>query len=118
MNTRGFNLLTEYSFAADQYAWVNFDHHFDGFLLQWIPLLRKWKVRAVANARAMIGEMSEKNRVANADNLFEGTTEDDQVRVHIPNKTPYTEVSFGVENIFRFFRFDYVYRVNYPNLPF
>ena len=51
------------------------------------------------------------------DNLFEGTTEDDQVRIHIPNKTPYTEVSFGVENILRFFRFDFVYRVNYPNLP-
>lgn len=117
MNERGFNLLTEYSFAADQYVWINLDHHFDGFLLQWVPLFRKWKIRAVANARAMIGDMSKENRFANSASLFEGTTEDDAVRIHIPNKTPYTEVSFGVENILRFFRFDAIYRVNYPNLP-
>lgn len=96
MNERGFNLLTEYSFAADQYVWINLDHHFDGFLLQWVPLFRKWKIRAVANARAMIGDMSKENRLANNANLFEGTTEDDAVRIHIPNKTPYTEVSFGI----------------------
>ncbi len=117
MNERGFNLLTEYSFAADQYAWVNLDHHFDGFLLQWVPLFRKIKIRAVANVRAMIGEMSTENRLANAPNLFENTTDADAVRIHIPNKTPYTEASFGIENIFRFFRVDAIYRVNYPNLP-
>lgn len=117
MNDRGFNLLTEYSFAADQYAWVNFDHHFDGFLLQWIPLFRKLRVRAVANVRSMIGEMSEENRLSNRFNLFENTTEADAVRISVPNQTPYTEASFGVENIFRFFRFDWIYRVNYPDLP-
>ena len=117
MNQRGFNLLTEYSFAADQYVWVNFDHHFDGFLLQWVPLFKKMKIRAVANARAMIGDMSKANRLSNAANLLENTTEGDAVRIHIPNRTPYTEVSFGVENILRFFRVDAIYRVNYPNLP-
>ncbi|MEO1261353.1 MAG: DUF5686 family protein [Bacteroidota bacterium] len=117
MNDRGFNLLTEYSFAADQYAWINLDHHFDGFLLQWVPLFRKLRVRAVANLRSMIGEMTDENRQANALNLFENTTEDDQVRITIPNRTPYTEASFGVENIFRFFRFDMIWRLNYPDLP-
>ena len=117
MNDRGFNLLTEYSFAADQYAWVNLDHHFDGFLLQWVPLFRKLKLRGVINARAMIGEMSDENRQSNALNLFENTTEADAVRINVPNKEPYMEASFGVENILRFFRFDYVYRLNYPELP-
>ena len=117
MNDRGFNLLPEYSFAADQYVWINFDHHFDGFLLQWVPLFRKMKIRAVANARAMIGDMSKENRVSNAPNLFENTTEEDAVRILVPNRTPYTEASFGIENILRFFRVDMIYRVNYPDLP-
>ena len=64
----------------------------------------------------MIGDMTEENRIANAANLFENTTIEDQVRVIIPNNEPYMEVSFGVENILRFFRFDYVYRLNYREL--
>jgi len=115
-NDRGFNLLTEYSFAADEYAWVNVDHHFDGFLLQWIPLFRKMRLRTVANFRAMIGDMSELNREANKFNLFENTDENDAVRIIIPNRTPYMEASIGVENILRFFRVEYVRRLNYGEL--
>jgi len=116
MNDRGFNLLTEYSFAADQYIWINLDHHFDGFLLQWVPLFKKWKIRAVANARAMVGDMSKENRASNAANLFENTTADDDVRILVPNKRPYMEASFGIENILRFFRVDVIWRPPYPHL--
>lgn len=115
-NDRGFNLLTEYSFAADQYAYINFDHHFDGFILQLIPLFRKLRLRTVVNFRAMIGDMTAENRAANSLNLFENTTEDDAVRIQIPNKNPYMEASIGVENIMRFFRVEYVRRLNYGQL--
>jgi len=115
-NDRGFNLLTEYSFAADQYAYINFDHHFDGFILQLIPLFRKLRLRTVVNFRAMIGDMTDENREANALNLFENTSPDDAVRIQIPNQTPYMEASIGVENIFRFFRVEYVRRLNYGQL--
>lgn len=115
-NDRGLNLLPEYSFAADTYAWINVDHHFEGFLLQWIPLFKKGRLRTVANFRAMIGDMTEENRIANAANLFENTDDLDQVRIRIPNQTPYMEASIGVENILRFFRVEYVRRLNYGEL--
>ncbi|MFT4761866.1 MAG: hypothetical protein ACI9LN_003849 [Saprospiraceae bacterium] len=115
-NDRGLNLLPEYSFAADTYAWVNVDHHFEGFLLQWIPLFKKGRLRTVMNFRAIIGDMTAENRLANAANLYDKTDDMDAVRIRIPNQTPYMEASIGVENILRFFRVEYVRRLNYGEL--
>lgn len=116
MNFRGFNSVPEYTFAADRFAYVGLDHHFDGAILQLIPLFRKMRLRAVANFRAMLGDMSESNRTANSLNLFDGTTENDAVRIRVPNREPFMETSVGVENIFRFFRFDAIWRLNYPEI--
>jgi hypothetical protein len=57
--------------------------------------------------------MSESNRRKNAANLYENTTEEDAVRIRIPNREPFMEASVGIENIFRFFRFDAIWRLNY-----
>ncbi|MFK7808281.1 MAG: DUF5686 family protein [Saprospiraceae bacterium] len=113
MNQTGFNSIAEYTFAMDRYARVSLDHHFDGYILQLIPFLRKARLRSVANFRAIIGDMSEANREKNATNFFENTTEDDPVRIRIPNREPFMEASVGIENIFRFFRFDAIWRLNY-----
>jgi len=116
MNFRGFNSVPEYTFAADRFAYVGLDHHFDGAILQLVPFLRKMRLRAVANFRAMIGDMSDDNRLANQFNLFENTTENDAVRIRVPNREPFMEASVGVENILRFFRFDAIWRLNYNEI--
>lgn len=113
MNMSGFNLINEFTFAADQFVMATFDHHFDGLILQVIPLFKKWRLRSVANFRMLYGDMTAQNRVANELNLYENTTEDDPVRIQIPNREPYMEVSYGVENIFRLLRVDVVYKLNY-----
>lgn len=113
MNLNGFNSIAEYTFAMDRFAQINLDHHFDGFILQLVPFLRKARLRSVANFRAIIGDMSDSNRERNASSLFENTTEDDAVRLRVPNREPFMEASVGIENIFRFFRFDAIWRLNY-----
>jgi hypothetical protein len=113
MNMSGFNLINEFTFATDQFIMTTFDHHFDGLILQILPLFKKWRLRSVANFRMLYGDMSLQNRIANELNLYEFTSEDDPVRIKIPNKEPYMEVSYGVENIFRLLRVDVVYKLNY-----
>ncbi|RMG84966.1 MAG: hypothetical protein D6714_06875, partial [Bacteroidetes bacterium] len=119
MNMGGFNLVYEFTFATDQYVMASFDHHFDGLILQAFPIFRKWKLRSVGNFRLLYGDMSPENRVANALNLYENTNPGDPVRVIIPNRTPYMEVSYGVENIFRLLRVDAVYKLTHQldNMP-
>ncbi|MCR9289805.1 MAG: DUF5686 and carboxypeptidase regulatory-like domain-containing protein [Bacteroidetes bacterium] len=113
MNMSGFNLINEFTFASDQFVMATFDHHFDGLILQLLPLFKKWRLRSVANFRMLYGDMTPQNRIANEFNLYENTTENDPVRIMTPNEEPYMEVSYGVENIFRLLRVDMVYKLNY-----
>ncbi len=110
---RGFNLINHYSFAMDRYAMLFVDHHFGGFWLNKIAFTRKLKLRLAASFRAMIGDMNAENRSANANNFLENTTDEDFVRLQVPNQLPYMEVGLGIENILNFFRLDVYRRVNY-----
>lgn len=102
-----FNTMNYYEFASDQYAMATLIHHFDGFFLNKIPLMRKLKWREVASFRCVFGSVNQ----ANKDVLTFPST------LHTLNKGPFMEWGVGLENIFRFFRVDYFYRMNYRDLP-
>lgn len=102
-----FNMMNYYEFASDQYAMATVIHHFEGFLLNHIPLMRKLKWREVASFRAVIGSVNQSNR---NELTFPNT-------LFALNKGPYMEASAGVENIFRFFRVDCFWRLNYLDNP-
>ncbi len=57
-----YNLMNYYEFASDEYLSMYLTHHFDGFFLNHIPLMRKLKWREVAFAKAVIGTMNEKKQ--------------------------------------------------------
>jgi len=66
----------------------------------------------VLTFRGLYGDLSDKNNPAKSDGLFlfpEGSYQ--------MGKKPYMEVGVGVENILRFLRFDYVWRLTYRELP-
>jgi hypothetical protein len=98
-----FNMMNYYEFASDQYLTLQVFHHFDGFFLNHIPLMRKLKWREVVTAKYLVGSIEEKNRTL----LLFPTT------LTSLNRGPYYEVSAGVENIFRFFRIDVLWRLSY-----
>lgn len=102
-----FNTMNYYEFASDQYAMATLIHHLDGFLLNHIPLMRKLKWREVVSYRCVFGSVNK----ANKDELAFPAT------LHTLNRGPFQEFGIGIENIFRFFRVDYFYRINYRNLP-
>lgn len=98
-----FNMMKYYEFASDQYASVGMFHHFEGLLFNKIPLIKKLKWREVVTCKALWGSVNEKNRKTL---IFPNT-------LSALNNEPYVEVSAGIENIFKVFRVDALWRSTY-----
>ncbi len=97
-----YNLMNYYEFINDRYVGVYYTHHFDGFFLNRIPLMRKLKWRTVIHGRALLGTISEANKNYSD---FPGN--------QVESTQPYFEAGAGVENIFKFIRVDAIWRLSH-----
>ena len=76
-----FKLLPYYTYSTNkQYVEAHAEHHFNGFIFNKIPLLKKTKLQEVAGFHFL----------------------------YTDKLSQYYEINFGVENIFRVVRVDYV----------
>ena len=96
-----FNLMRFMEFASDQYCAVHFSHHFNGLLLDRVPLINKLKWRSFVFGKAFFSSISGANKQQNY--LFPTGLSGAQ--------QPYYEVGFGIENIFKFARIDFAWRL-------
>ncbi len=98
-----YNMMKYYEFGSDQYVSAAIFHHFDGLLFNKIPLLKKLKWREVVSGKGVWGSVDQKNRNTL---IFPST-------LHSLEKGPYIEATAGIENIFKFFRVDALWRCTY-----
>lgn len=98
-----YNMMKYYEFTSDQYASVGVFHHFEGIFFNKIPLVKKLKWREVVTCKSLWGSVNDKNRNA----LIFPTT------LSALGNEPYVEVSAGIENIFKVFRVDALWRSTY-----
>lgn len=105
-----FNLASFGEFASDRFGSIQYRQNLEGFISNKIPLLQKLKWRFLATANVLVGSMSD----ANFANLAEvpGNMPNLQAKRLDPSK-PYMELGYGVENIFKFLRVDFIHRVSY-----
>ncbi len=77
----GFQLLDYYRYSTNQaYMLANFEHHFEGFLLNSIPLLKRLKWQTVASANYL----------------------------YTQDARHYLELGVGIEHIFKILRVDFI----------
>ncbi|MFY9152486.1 MAG: DUF5686 family protein [Prolixibacteraceae bacterium] len=98
--TYDFNMLNYMEYVHDKYLHAYLEYHLNGFIFNRMPVLKKIGLREVFSAKGMIGSFNESNK---------------QI-VELPSSitkmsNPYIELGAGVENIFRLFRVEAVWRV-------
>ena len=102
-----YNLLNFGEFFSDRFVSLQYRHHFEGFLLNSIPLMRKLHWRLTGYANFLAGSLSEQNlAISNPLPFPPGNT-------NLSWDRPYIELGYGVENIFRFIRVDLIHRLSY-----
>ncbi len=101
--TSAFNKLNFLEFVCDRYTGFYLENHWDGFFMNKLPLVKKLKMRLVTSGRLAYGALSQRHEV---NMLFP-----DFIKEF--NRIPYAESTIGIENLFRFFRLDLVWRMTY-----
>lgn len=104
-------------FINDQYASWDITYFMNGALLNRLPLIKKLKWREVFSFRGLFGDLSDKNNPFLEENRGKGLYAFPAGSYLMDPKNPYMEVGVGVENIFKFLRLDYVWRLTYKDHP-
>lgn len=104
-----FSCMNYYEFASDTWLAFFYEHHFKGFFLGKIPLMKRLKWREVFVFKGLIGTLSDKNN---------GSLEQTDAILRFPLgmgsvSKPYFETGIGIENIFRLFRVDAIWRLTH-----
>lgn len=108
-DTYAFSCMDYYEFASDRWLSCFFEHHFGGFFLGRIPLLKRLKWREVFTCKGVWGNLSDRNN---------GVLPDTEAELLFPVgmqgvSKPYIEAGVGIENIFRIVRVDCVWRLSH-----
>ncbi|MCU0444697.1 MAG: DUF5686 and carboxypeptidase regulatory-like domain-containing protein [Microscillaceae bacterium] len=113
-NFYGFNLMNFLEFVSDQHVALNFEHNFDGLITNRIPLLKKLKLRTFIAANVLMGHLNARNQaiIPNFDSFGNPLRRPNSLETK-----PYTELGYGLDNIFRFFRVTFLHRMTYRDAP-
>lgn len=109
-NKYAFNLMNRFEYLHDQYAGINFEHNIGNGLFRFIPLTRKLKFRQFWNAKLLWGSLSDPNKTFNMPSTSDYKFES------LDGRT-YMELGTGIDNIFKVFRLDFIWRVLPRPLP-
>ena len=100
--------MTRFEYLTDLYAGFTVEHNVGSGLFRYIPITRKLKLRQFWEVKGVAGNISEANKQLN----FVG----DHPFKSLDGKL-YMEVGTGVDNIFKFFRVYFLWRVLPQPLP-
>jgi Family of unknown function (DUF5686)/CarboxypepD_reg-like domain len=114
-----YNLMNFGEFVSDRFVAIQYRHFFEGLFFNRIPLIKKLNWRTLATVNVLQGGM----RQANLDLIAKkypivGPSGEKTLPVgSFETNRPYIELGYGIENIFRVFRVDFVHRLSYLEKP-
>lgn len=107
-----FYLVEPLEFVHDrQVSWEMY-YHMGGWFFNRVPLIKGLKWREVFGFRGFMGDLNKKNNPLHNHDLLLLPE-----RTYTTDNAPYMEFNVGIENILKFFRIDYVRRINYLDHP-
>ncbi len=99
-DSQAFNLMNPFEFVSDEQLTVMLSHHFNGMIMNHVPLFKRLSWRSFVFGRLALGRLNEGQE--NVVLLPEGLSE---------LKEPYLEAGVGMENIFKLLRVDFLWRL-------
>lgn len=118
-NSFSFNMMRVFEFVSDKFISLRLHHNFDGLISNRIPLFNKLRLRFFATGNILYGQLSN----SSVDRVPLVHTNGIPYAVGnrltpIPSfkgfgNKPYVEVGYGVSNILRFIRVDFLHRITY-----
>jgi hypothetical protein len=110
-----FNLMNYGEFVSDESVSVHYRQYFEGLVVNRIPLLNRLKLRFVGTANLIYGSLRKSNQAMISPFTPAG---DPALKTgFFTSEKPYMELGYGVENIFKLLRVDFVHRLNYLENP-
>lgn len=113
-NSSTYNLMNFVEFVTDKSLAVEYQHYFEGLGLDRIKKVREWKLRTFIHGRGLWGSISSGSLAMLPNTNMIGNSVD---KFRALGNTPYVELGYGVENIFKFLRLDFVHRITYLDYP-
>lgn len=105
-----FSLMNYYDFVTDTYISGHFEQHFNGLILNKIPLIKNLKLRSLITFKTVYGTISKENISINKSNIT----------YVAPSDKLYYEYGFGLENIgyknIRPLRVDFIWRGDHTSV--
>lgn len=104
-NRAAFNLLNQFEIATNKNILFNLEHTIYNSFFALFKATKRWKIRQFWNVRGAYCGITGENRLINIINT---------PYFNAVNEGVYMELGTGIENIFRYFRIDFVWRVLTP----
>jgi hypothetical protein len=103
-----FNLMNRFEYLTDRYAGFSIEHNIGSGLFRYTNITRKLKLRQFWEVKGVSGTLSDANKALNfvPGNSFASL-----------DKKLYLEAGTGIDNIFKLFRIDAIWRLLPTPLP-
>lgn len=113
-----YQLLNEMEFVNDRFLKIDLQHHFQGLLLNRIPLIKKLGWRESAGIKVLYGGLRPENDPAyNPGAIRFPLSEQGTPSTFAMGQKPYMEFNAGIENILNFLQIQYIRRLSYLGHP-
>ena len=113
---QSFALMNPMEFINSSYVSWDCTYWLNGLIFNYIPYVKKLKLREVVGFRGLYGTLSRRNTPDASHPELLVFPEDANTRPM--DQGPYMEISAGLDNILRCLRVDYVWRLSYRQTPY
>ncbi|MDE5988569.1 MAG: DUF5686 and carboxypeptidase regulatory-like domain-containing protein [Duncaniella sp.] len=109
-----FSCMNPMEFINDSYAQWDLTYWANGLILNYIPIVKRLKLREAFMFKGVWGHLSDRNKPWLNPDLYGFPAINN---TQLMSDTPYMEVGVGLDNLLKVFRVDYTWRLTYRDNP-